>query len=129
MKEIEVSAAVIYRGDEVLVTARGYGEYKGYYEFPGGKLEKGESPENCLIREIKEEMNAEIIIDKFLTTITYDYDKFRLVMHVFMCKLKDDKYELLEHLDAKYVNKTELKKVNFLPADFQLINAIQDFLD
>ena len=128
MKEIEVSAAVIYRDDEVLVTARGYGDYKGYYEFPGGKLEKGETPENCLLREIKEEMNADIIIDKYLTTITYDYDKFRLVMHVFMCKLKDNKFELLEHLDAKYVNKNDLEKVSFLPADFQLIKFIQDFL-
>ena len=129
MKEIEVSAAVIIKDNKILVTARGYGDFKGYYEFPGGKLEKNESPESCLIREIKEELNATIIIKDFLKTITYDYDKFRLKMHVFMCTLKDDKFELLEHLDAKYVSISELEKIRFLPADFQLIEPIKNYFE
>ena len=74
-------------------------------------------------------MNAEIIINDFLKTISYEYDTFKLIMHVFMCTLKDDKYELLEHLNAKYVDKNELEKVSFLPADFQLIKPIQDYLN
>ena len=87
---VEVSAAVIVKGDNILATQRGYGEFKGKWEFPGGKIKKGEFEEDALIREIKEELNADINVIDYLTTIRYEYPNFNLIMHTYICTLKNN---------------------------------------
>lgn len=121
MKTIEVVAAIIRRGDSVFATQRGYGEWKDYWEYPGGKVEPGESPEAALVREIREELDTEINVDKFLTTIEWDYPKFHLKMHCFMCSLLTEALHLNEHEDARWLSAAMLHSVNWLPADYQLI--------
>ena len=130
MKNVEVSAAIITSGHKVFVTKRGYGEFKGGWEFPGGKLEQGESPEECLLREIKEELDANIFIESFLKTIDYDYPSFHLKMHCFICKVEEGSHlALLEHEDGRFVDADELGDVGFLPADFSLIEDIKAYFD
>ncbi len=126
MKTIEVVAAVIRRKDEYLVTERGYGDLKGFWEFPGGKIEPGESKEDALKREIMEEMRAEIEVGDFLATVEYDYPDFHLIMHCFMCTLKNDKINLLEHLDAKWLHINELDKMKWCPADIKVVKKIKE---
>ena len=128
MKEIEVSAAIIINNDMIFITKRGYGEYKGFWEFPGGKLEKGESKEDCLKREIKEELDVEIIIEKYLTTIEYAYPKFNLIMHCFICHFKSANLVLKEHDEAKYISLNDFCKINFTPADKLLYNDLKKYL-
>lgn len=125
MKTIEVVAAIIRRGDSVFATQRGYGEWKDYWEYPGGKVEPGESPEAALVREIREELDTEINVDKFLTTIEWDYPKFHLKMHCFMCSLLTEALHLNEHEDARWLSAAMLHSVNWLPADYQLIPLIE----
>lgn len=125
MKTIEVVAAIIRRGDLVFATQRGYGEWKDYWEYPGGKVEPGESPEVALVREIREELDTEINVDKFLTTIEWDYPKFHLKMHCFMCSLLTEALHLNEHEDARWLSAAMLHSVNWLPADYQLIPLIE----
>lgn len=117
MQTIEVAAAVIRRGDRVFATQRGYGEFKDWWEFPGGKIESGETPEEALVREIHEELDAEISVGKLLCTVDWDYPKFHLKMHCFLSTLRNDALHLNEHESAKWLNGSELDSVKWLPAD------------
>ena len=128
MKNIEVCAAIIIKDNRIFVTQRGYGFFKGQWEFPGGKIEEGESKEECLIREIKEELNANISIVQYLNTIEYDYPTFHLIMHNFICSLKNNHYDLIEHEAAKFVEVTLLDQVEFLPADILILDDLKKYL-
>lgn len=121
MKTIEVVAAIIRRGDSVFATQRGYGEWKDYWEYPGGKVEPGESPEAALVREIREELDTEISVDSFITTVDYDYPSFHLTMHCYWCSILSGNLELKEHEAAKWLAPDELESVNWLPADLILL--------
>ena len=130
MKSIKVVAAIIKsvdnNGDPIIfATQRGYGEYKDWWEFPGGKLEKGETSEEALIREIHEELAAKIKIDSYLTTVEYDYTSFHLSMDCFWCHLEESHLTLLEHEAAKWLPLKNLRQVNWLPADILVIEAIE----
>ncbi len=133
MKTIEVAAAVIVNSfeniTEVFATERGYGEFKGQWEFPGGKIEVGETPQQALIREIQEELTVKIKVGKLLDTIEYDYPKFHLNMKCFLCVIVDGDIILKEAEDSKWLNKDELYGVNWLPADITLIDKIADFMN
>ena len=117
MKKIEVVAAIIRKGDRIFATQRGYGEWQDWWEFPGGKIEQGETPEEALRREIREELLAEISVDKFLCTVEYDYPKFHLTMHCYLCSLLTETLHLNEHEAARWLSKDELDSVKWLPAD------------
>lgn len=125
LKRVEVVAAIIVRGDTVLATQRGYGEFEGWWEFPGGKVDAGETPEEALVREIHEEMNAAIAVERYLCTAEHDYETFHLSMRCYICSLADDKFELLEHHAAKWLNAAHLDEVKWLPADIQVVDAIK----
>ena len=103
MKRVEVVAAVIRKGDRIFATQRGYGEFKDWWEFPGGKMEEGETPEEALRREIREELDSEILIDKFLKTVEWDYPNFHLTLHCYMCSLLTEAPHLNEHEAAKWL--------------------------
>ena len=124
-KTIKVVAALIRRGDLLFATQRGYGQYKDWWEFPGGKIEAGESPEKALIREIREELGAGIAVDEFLMTVEYDYPEFHLSMDCFWCKVKSGKLTLIEHEAAKWLPLDNLRQVNWLPADVKVVEAIE----
>ena len=124
MKTIEVVAAIIRKGDRVFATQRGYGEWKDWWEFPGGKMEAGETPKEALVREIKEELDADISIGRLLDTIEWDYPTFHLTMHCFICELLSEEIILKEHEDAKWLAEEELDSVDWLPADVSLIDKI-----
>lgn len=126
MKQVEVVAAVIERDGKIFATQRGYGEYKDWWEFPGGKIESGETQCDALKREIMEELNTEINIDKFLLTINYDYPNFHLTMHCFLCSVISGNLELLEHENARWLSPSELKSVEWLPADIEVLDFIID---
>ena len=125
MNTIEVVAAVIRKDDKIFATQRGYGEWKDWWEFPGGKLEAGETPEEALKREIHEELSAEISVDEFLCTVEYDYPQFHLTMHCYLCSLMTDSLHLNEHEAAKWLTKDELNSVKWLPADAELISHLR----
>ena len=125
---IEVVAAIIRKGDKIFATQRGYGDWKDWWEFPGGKMEAGESPEQALVREIREELSCEIRIDKFLTTVEWDYPKFHLTMHCFICSLLSDAPHLNEHEAARWLSAVDLRSVRWLPADDDLIPLIENIL-
>lgn len=124
MKTINVVAAIIYEGDKILATQRGYGDFKGKWEFPGGKIESGETSEKALKREIYEELNAKISIEKYICTIEYDYSNFHLSMQCYMCSLLDGKIELKEHINAKWITREELYQLDWLPADVKLVECL-----
>ena len=125
MKHINVVAAVIVRNGKIFATQRGYGEWKDWWEFPGGKIEPGESPEDALQREIREELAIDIAIGRLLTTVDYDYPDFHLTMHCYLCHLKDDiQPHLLEHEAARWLGKDNLEEVKWLPADVEAIKAL-----
>ena len=128
MKSIEVAAAIIRKGDLVFATQRGYGPWKDYWEWPGGKVEAGESPMQALHREIKEELDAEIRIDKFLHTVEWDYPDFHLTMHCYMCSLAGDALHLNEHEAARWLSAGNLRTVGWLPADEILLPMIEEEL-
>ena len=128
IKSIEVVAAVIFRGDRIFATQRGYGEFKDGWEFPGGKMEPGESKEDALKRELREELNVEIEVENLLKTIEYDYPNFHLTMHCFKSKLKKGEPELLEHEAAKWVSKDEIDNIAWLPADVEIIEQVKNIL-
>lgn len=133
MKTIEVAAAVIVDSfeniTEVFATERGYGEFKGQWEFLGGKIEVGETPQQALIREIQEELTVKVKVGKLIDTIEYDYPKFHLNMKCFLCVIVDGDIILKEAEDSKWLNKDELYGVNWLPADITLIDKIADFMN
>lgn len=126
MKIVNVVAAVIMNSekDKVFATQRGYGEYKDGWEFPGGKIEPGETPEQALVCEIEEELNTEIAVDKYLDTIEYDYPEFHLSMRCYICHVKEGKLELLEHEAAKWLDARHIQDVDWLPADRTIINEV-----
>ncbi len=129
MKTIRVVAAIIVDKDKVFATQRGYGEFKDGWEFPGGKIEENETPRQALYREIKEELDTEIIVGDLLDTVEYDYPKFHLSMDCFICKIKKGNLVLKEHEAAKWLHKNELDSVNWLPADKGLIPQIRERMD
>ena len=124
MKHIEVVAAIIRKEDMIFATQRGYGEWKDWWEFPGGKMEVGETPEVAPVREIREELSAEINVDEFLCTVKYDYPQFHLTMHCYLCSLMTDSLHLNEHEAAKWLTKDELNSVKWLPADLEVVERI-----
>ena len=125
MKQIEVVAAIIRKGDKIFATQRGYGEWKDWWEFPGGKMEVGETPEEALVREIHEELSAEISVDEFLCTVEYDYPGFHLTMHCYLCSLVTEALHLNEHEAAKWLEKDELDSVKWLPADYEVLEEVR----
>ena len=124
MKTIEVAAAIIVKDNKVFATQRGYGEFKDGWEFPGGKLEPGESAREALVREIREELDVDIRVEKLLETVEYDYPEFHLTMHCFICELLSEEIVLKEHEDARWLKKEELDSVGWLPADVGVISKI-----
>ncbi len=125
MKTIRVVAAVIKKENKIFCTQRGYGDFKGYWEFPGGKIEDGETPQEALVREIKEELDVDISVGKMIKTIEYDYPEFHLSMDCFWCELVSGEIELKEHEDAKWLDKNNIDSVDWLPADLDLINSLK----
>lgn len=126
MKRIEVVAGIIVDKDKFFATQRGYGESKGFWEFPGGKMEAGESPEQALARELKEELAIDVNVGKFLCTVEHDYPAFHLTMHCFFCSIVGGKTpELLEHEAARWLSREELHAVNWLPADVKVVEALE----
>jgi len=128
MKRIEVVAAIIRRGDRIFATQRGYGDWKDWWEFPGGKMEPGETAREALVREIREELDAEIRIDRFLQTVEWDYPAFHLTMHCFWCSLTGESLHLNEHEAARWLGADELSEVRWLPADEGLLPFLADEL-
>ena len=127
MKHINVVCAVIVNKGRIFACQRGYGEWKDWWEFPGGKIESGETPEEALLREISEELSIDISIDRHLTTVDYDYPDFHLTMHSYLCHLKDDIQPLLlEHEAARWLGKDNLEEVKWLPADVEVIKALNE---
>lgn len=124
MKTIRVVAAVIHKDNKIFATQRGYGAYKDYWEFPGGKIEPGETPEQALIREIQEEHATTIQVERFLTTVEYDYPEFHLSMDCFLCSIVGDTPKLLEHESARRLTTDHLNDINWLPADLIVIKHI-----
>lgn len=125
MKQIEVVAAVIRQGDRIFATQRGYGEFKDWWEFPGGKMEPGETPACALMREIREELNADISVGDLIRTVEWDYPNFHLTLHCFWCTLNSPALQLNEHEAACWLTKETLHTVKWLPADYAVLQAIE----
>lgn len=126
MKTIQVVAAIIHDEEgNVLATQRGYGEYKGWWEFPGGKVEEGESREVALVREIWEELCVMIMSEKWLCTVEHDYPTFHLTMHCALCRIVQGGVQLNEHLSAQWLNREELDTVQWLPADVEVVKELR----
>ena len=134
MNQITVSGAVILRTNpvtnkkEILATQRGYGDYKDGWEIPGGKLEPGETPEACIVREIREELTTEIRAEKILGVVDYDYPNFHLTMHCILCTIVSGELKLLEHEAARWLTKENLRSVDWLPADKLILDKIEEIL-
>ena len=128
MKHIEVVAAIIHQDNQIFATQRGYGDFKDGWEFPGGKVEPGETPEAALVREIREELAVEISVGELLTTVEYDYPNFHLTMHCYLCRLIGGELRLLEHQAARWLDKGELYSVEWLPADVGVIPLLEKVL-
>ncbi len=125
MKNVIVSAAIIIRDGKVFATQRGYGEWKDWWEFPGGKIEAGETPQQALVREIKEELDAEITVGNLLRTVEWDYPDFHLTMYCFRCHLTSEALHLNEHEASRWLSAASLHTVRWLPADVQLLADIE----
>lgn len=128
MKTVNVVAAIIIKDKKIFATQRGYGEFKDGWEFPGGKVEKGEPPENAIVREIKEELDTVIEVIEYFDTVEYDYPNFHLSMKCYICTVVSGKLELLEHEAAKWLDKDSLDSVAWLPADLGLVDKLKDYL-
>ena len=134
MKKITVSAAVILHTNpqthkkEILATQRGYGDFKGGWEFPGGKIESGETPEECIVREIREELAVEVKAEKIIGVVEYDYPAFHLTMHCLLCSVVSGDLKLLEHEDAKWVTLENLYSLDWLPADRLILDRLLSIL-
>ena len=125
LRTIKVVAAVIREGEKIFATAKGYGKYKGKWEFPGGKIEPGETPQEALVREIREELDAEIEVGELIDTIEYDYPEFHVSMDCFICKVVRGNLTLLEHEAAKWLPLGALRQVNWLPSDIKVIEELE----
>ena len=128
MNHIEVVAAIIQKDDKIFATQRGYGQWKDWWEFPGGKIEPGEIFEDALKREIREELSTDININKLFYTVDYDYPRFHLTMHCYICSLQNDAMHLNEHEAARWLTKNELDSVKWLPADIVIIKQLKQIL-
>ncbi len=129
MKTVEVCSAIIIKDQKIFITQRGYGDFKDKWEFPGGKLESGESGEDCIVREIKEELDADIKVIDYLGIIEFTYPLFHLKMHNYICELIGNHIVALEHEAAKFVNSNDLDEFDFLPADLLVINKLKNYLN
>ena len=127
MQTLEVVAAIILKDGKVLATQCGYGQWKGWWEFPGGKIEPGETQQQALIREIREELDADISVGRLLKTIEWDYPDFHLTMHCFVCSLTSESLHLNEHQSARWLTRSALDSVNWLPADVELLPELKKF--
>ena len=125
MKQIEVVAAIIRKDDKIFATQRGYGDYKDGWEFPGGKMEVGETPEEALKREIWEELETRIVVERLVKTVEYDYPLFHLTMHCFWCYVESCSLTLKEHEAARWLSKEQLDSVDWLPADLEVIDDVR----
>lgn len=125
MKTIEVVAAIIKQDNKIFATCRSYGEFVNMWEFPGGKIENGETREEAIIREIKEELELEICVSKYLTTVHYDYPNFHLTMHCFICTICGGELHLNAHNDAWWIDREELDKLNWVPADILVVEKLK----
>jgi len=126
LKRIEVVAAIIHDAEgRIFATQRGYGEFKDGWEFPGGKMEAGETPEEALRREIWEELETRIEVERLVETVEYDYPQFHLTMHCFLCRVESGRLELKEHEAARWLAKDELNEVDWLPGDLQIIDKLK----
>jgi len=134
MKQVTVSGAIILRTNpitqqkEIFATQRGYGDFKGGWEIPGGKLEPGETPEQCIVREIREELATEVKAERILGVVEYDYPAFHLTMHCILCTIVSGDLKLLEHEAARWVTKETLRSVDWLPADQLILDKIEEIL-
>ena len=126
MKTYHVVAAIIKQGDEIFATQRGYGDYKDGWEFPGGKIEAGETPEQALVREIREELAMTIEVNRHVVDVSYDYPKFHLEMACFLCSIVDGKPHLIEHEAAKWLATADIDSVDWLPADILVVDALKE---
>ena len=125
MKSIEVVAGIITDSGKIFATQRGYGDYKDFWEFPGGKMEPGETPQQALARELREELSVEVDVGKFVCTVEYDYPGFHLTMHCFYCSVTGGTLTLLEHEAAKWLDMEQIHSVDWLPADVVVVNALE----
>lgn len=134
MKHITVSGAIILRENpatqqkEIFATQRGYGDFKGGWEIPGGKLEPGETPEQCIVREINEELSTQVKAEKILGVVDYDYPTFHLTMHCILCTIVSGNLQLIEHEASRWLTKETLHTVNWLPADVEILPKIEELL-
>ena len=129
MKTIEVVAAIIHQGGKILATQRGYGEHKGMWEFPGGKMEPGETQEQAIRREIDEELNVLINVERKVCTVEYDYPQFHLTMHCFWCSMAGGELVLKEHQSAQWLERSQWESVEWLPADVEVVEVLKDVVD
>ena len=128
MKQVTVSGAIIVRDKKIFATQRGYGDWKGWWEFPGGKLEAGETPEQCIEREIREELATVVHAEKELGVVEYDYPEFHLTMHCILCSIVSGELKLLEHEAARWLDRDTLRSVDWLPADQLILDKIEEIL-
>ena len=128
MKTVRVAAAIIQNENQIFATQRGYGDFKDGWEFPGGKIEPGETPEDALAREIKEELDTEIAIGKLVYVVEYDYPQFHLTMYCYFCRVISGDLVLKEHEAARWLTKDTLDSVEWLPADVDLIERLRELL-
>ena len=123
-KSIEVACAVIIKDRKVLATQRGYGDYAGWWEFPGGKIEPGEDPETALVRELNEEIEADISVDRYFDTSEHDYPKFHATLYCYLCSMRDEDFTLLEHSSAMWLGRDDVGSVKWLGADIPIIEKL-----
>lgn len=128
MKQIEVVAAIIHKGGMIFATQRGYGDWKDWWEFPGGKMEAGETPEEALKREVREELSTDISVDEHLCTVEYDYPAFHLTLHCYICSLLSEALHLNEHEAARWLSEDELECVKWLPADIEVLEKLRSWM-
>ncbi|MCI9216479.1 8-oxo-dGTP diphosphatase MutT [Lachnospiraceae bacterium 42-17] len=128
MKTVRVAAAIIKDNNRIFATQRGYGEFKDGWEFPGGKIEENETPREALVREIKEELDIIIIVEKLIDIVEYDYPNFHLTMHCYLCTIVAGDLVLKEHKAARWITKEQLGSVEWLPADLELIEKIEEII-
>lgn len=128
MKTVRVVAAIIIRDGKVFASQRGYGQWQGWWEFPGGKIEAGECPQEALVREIREELEAEIQVGELIETIEWDYPDFHLTMHCFVCSLVSESMHLNEHEDSAWLTRDTLHSVRWLPADKGLVDRLKKMI-